>query len=70
MNAPAMRDIAEQYPGSVYQSIVDYANWTRKLSVSPLAARLTRLTGPQFRRAVNRTLSGMFDGEPVTGENQ
>lgn len=52
--------MADDHPGSVWQSIVDYANWTRKLDVSATASRLTRLSGPQFRRAVIRHLADMF----------
>jgi hypothetical protein len=52
--------MADDYPGSVWQSVVDYANWTRTLDVSATARRLTRLSGPQFRKAVMRRLAEMY----------
>lgn len=57
MSAPSIREMADQHPGSVWQSLVDWANWTRRLDVSPTARRLTALRGPQFRRAVAKMLA-------------
>lgn len=51
--------MADWHPGSVWQSIVNYADWTRTLDLGATARRLTRLSGPQFRDAVTRLLTFM-----------
>jgi hypothetical protein len=60
VNAPSIRQMADDYPGSVWQSIVNYANWTRTLDVSATTKRLTRLSGPKFYHAVMRHLAEMY----------
>ncbi len=58
MNTPTIREMAEQHPGSVWQSLVDYANWTKNLSINRTAQRLICLSGPQFYNAVAANLLG------------
>jgi len=48
--------MADNYPGSVWQSIINYADWTQKLNISATAKKLTRLNGPQLRKAVTKHL--------------
>jgi hypothetical protein len=50
----SIREMAYWHPNSVYQSLLDRANWLSSVRISPLAMRLTRLRGRQFLLAVER----------------
>jgi hypothetical protein len=50
-------DIEAVHPGSVWASIISYADWLSKLDISNRAKRLTRLRGKHFIKAVDRILS-------------
>lgn len=45
-------DIASLHPGSVFQSMLEYANWLGTCDISEFAKRLTRLRGNKFQQAV------------------
>ena len=63
MNTPTIREMAEQHPGSAWQSLVNYANWTKNLSISRTAQRLTHLSGPQFFNAITRILDDAYPNQ-------
>lgn len=48
----SIREIALLHPNSVYASLLSRSNWIAKLNISPLAKRLTRLRGDEFRKAI------------------
>lgn len=52
-----IREMALWHPNSVYQSLLDRANWIAKLSISAQAKRLTRLSGHRFLIAVEDILT-------------
>ena len=51
-----IRDIHGWCTHSVYESLLERANWIDKLDISPQAKRLTRLRGLDFQIAVDRIL--------------
>lgn len=54
----SIREMASWHPGSVYNSLIENANWLEKLNISTTAKRLSRLSGRQFQLAVERILTG------------
>jgi len=65
--------MVNQYPGSVWQSLIERANWVAKLHISPQAKFLTRLQGPQFKNAVSTILkqhNAISDGQEYVNQFQ
>lgn len=53
----SMRDMELANPGSVWCSLVTRSDWLKRLTISPLARKLSNLREKKFEIAVNKVLA-------------